>query len=214
MGARRLSLRASRPLRAQPGRGSSQDPQRTACDRLTRECGLRLRRVSRLGDAQAAGLSATTADGKRMTISSSRAGGRNDRRRHHWDLKGRKIDEDGRADLFALAWGPRRRPAAVRRSLGSGRKPGRHSEAHANRRQRQGRDYGIEPECCGESHRRGTEMQRLFEPYLHVLGPWLDPAGFVVVCCARPKSAPFRPAARSRTVPESYRKLRKWTPSE
>src|SRR5262245_13240874 len=37
-------------------------------DRLTCECGLRLRRVSRLGGAQAARLFATTADGKRMTV--------------------------------------------------------------------------------------------------------------------------------------------------
>ena len=69
--ARRLSRRAPRPLRTPPGRGAGEDPQRTACDRLTRECGVCRQCESRLGDAQAA-LSATTADGKRMTTELAR----------------------------------------------------------------------------------------------------------------------------------------------
>ena len=52
--AGRLSRRAPRPLRGQPGRGAPEDPQRPPVDRLTRGRGLRLRCVSRLGGARAA----------------------------------------------------------------------------------------------------------------------------------------------------------------
>ena len=87
-------------------------------------------------------------------------------------------------------------------------KPGRHSEAHANRRQRQRSDQGIESEYCGESHRRGIEIQCLFEPYPHV---------FESLGWTRPGSLWFAVHVRNvllsgrRRVPEPLRKLSKVT---
>lgn len=61
--------------------------------------------------------------------------------------------------------------AALAAAFGLSSKPGGYCQANANRRQRDCGSHGIEPQRFGESHRRGAEMQRLFNSYIHALGP-------------------------------------------